>query len=78
MLLFFMIPTFNIIFILLKYLEYKESFLTVQRISAKCLYPLSKKRSFVLPVPGIKKHQRTTEISPLERQGGDDREGLRG
>lgn len=39
----------------------RPTILTVQRISAKCLNPSCKRRSFVLPMPEIRRYQRTTE-----------------
>lgn len=38
----------------------KPTLLSVQRISAKCLNPACKRKSFVLPIPGIEKYQRIT------------------
>jgi len=38
----------------------KPTLLSVQRISAKCLNPACKRKSFVLPTPGIEKHQRVS------------------
>lgn len=39
----------------------KPKILTIQRISAKCLNPSCQRRSFVLPIPEMKRYQRTTE-----------------
>ncbi|MFZ6006369.1 MAG: transposase [Nitrospirota bacterium] len=36
----------------------KPTLLSVQRISAKCLNPVCRRKSFVLPIPGIEKYQR--------------------
>jgi len=38
----------------------KPMILLVQQISAKCLNPACKRRSFILPTPGIERYQRST------------------
>jgi len=42
-----------------KYLDLEHSSIVIiQRIGAKCLNPICRKKSFVLPIPGIEKYQR--------------------